>query len=493
MDIIDNNIYNDLTIILKDDYHNHIQISVNRESLTKLSDYFNNLLTKYSEKNENTITIYVPHAMISAEIISICDFDFEYDRFIVFDINWKYWLELAKCYDYFGIEFDNDVINELRILLIPPEGFELLIELMETLNYQYLIPTLIRNLPLDYDLINLSKELLTMILQHCKNCYFISANNSKKIRLWNINEPSFVFDNYKTDTSIYQSINNIHTVCYSPNGCQLIAVSDISIEIIDMDTKKAIIITDNYAQYIVRVFYTADSSQIITSNELGHINIINAESGSLIKSHKLGNKSIECMTYCPITNRVAYVNKNSHHIKILNIETGVIELSLNTLQYEHLGNKIHSYKYCINCLDFSPDGEDIITGNSDGSISIWNIKDQNVSKIMSGTNITDVIYSHDGCQIASINTSQNLQIWNTKKNNLIKQFYIGSYGKPHCLSFSIDDNKLAYCSGRYIFIYDINNNITKQYNIIGTSQEVTTISFMPTSRLIDKIESVLNS
>ncbi|AVL94230.1 putative BTB_POZ domain-containing protein [Megavirus vitis] len=493
MDIINNNVYNDLTIILKDDYHNHIPVSVNRESLSKLSDYFNNLLTKYAEKNGNMIIIYVPHAVISAEIISIYDFDFEYDGFIIFDKNWKYWLELAKCYDYFGIEFDNDIINELRILIIPPEGFDLLIELMETLNYQYLIPTLIRNLPNNFDLTNLSNKLSTMILQHCKNCYFISANNSKKIKIWNTNESSFVFDNYSTDSNIYQSINNIHTVCYSPNGHQFVAVSDICIEIVDADTKVPIIICDNYAQYIVQVFYIADSSQIIASNIFGHINIIESKSGSLIKSHKLGNKSIECIAYCPITNYVAYVNKNSYHIKILNIDTGVIESSLNILQYEYTENIIYNYKFCINSLCFSLNGEEIVTGNSDGSIRIWNIKDQNVNKIMSGANIIDVIYSHDGCQIASINTNQYLQIWNAKTNNLIKQFYIGSYGKPHCLSFSIDNNKLAYCSGRYIFIYDLDKNKTEQYNIIGTSLEVTAISFMPTSRLINKIESILNS
>nr|WBF70352.1 hypothetical protein [Megavirus caiporensis] len=493
MNIINNNLYNNLIIILKDDYDNNIQISVKRESLSKLSDYFNNLLTTYAEKDSNIITMYVPNAIISAEIISIYDFDSEYDGFIVFNKNWKYWLELAKCYDYFGIEFDNDIINELRTLIIPPKGFELLIELMETLNYQYLIPTLIRNLPLDYDLTNLSNKLLTMILQHCKNCYFISANNSKKIRLWNINEPSFVFDNYKTDTNMYQSMNNIHTVCYSPNGCQLIAVSDMGMEIIDTDTKKAIIITDNYTQYIVQVFYTTDSSQIITSNKFGHINIMEATSGSLIKSHKLGNKSIECIDYCSVTNRIAYVNKNSHHIKILDIDAGVIELSLNTLQYEYTGNIINNDNFCIKNLCFSPSGEEIVTGNSDGSIRIWNIKNQNVTKLMSGSMIVDIIYSYDGCQIALINSNDELQIWNSKTNNLVKKIYIGSYGKPHCLFFGYDNNKLAYCSGRYIFIYDINNNTTKQYNIIGTSQEVTTISFMPTSRLINKIESILNS
>ncbi|ANB51000.1 putative BTB/POZ domain-containing protein [Powai lake megavirus] len=487
------NIYNDLTIILKDDYDNHIPVSVNRESLSNLSDYFNNLLTKYAEKDHNMITVYVPHAVISAEIISICDLDFKYNGFVVFKKNWKYWLELAKCYDYFGIEFDNDIINELRTLIIPPKGFDLLIDLAETLNYQYLIPTLIRNLPDNFNLTNLSNKLLTMILQHCKNCYFISANNSKKIRLWNTNESGFVFDNYKTDANIYQSINNIHTVCYSPNGHQFVAISDASIEIIDADTEVPIIITDNYAQYIVQVFYTTDSSQIIANNIFGHINIIESVSGSLIKSHKLGNKSIECIAFCPTTNCVAYVNKNSHHIKILNIDTGIIELSLNILQYEYTGNIINNYNFCINNLCFSPNGEEIVTGNSDGSIRIWNIKNQNVTKLMSGANIIDIVYSYDGCQIASININQYLQIWNVKTGKSIKNFFIGSYGKPHCLSFSYDNNKLAYCSGRYISIYDINNNTTKQYNIIGTSQEVTTISFMPTSRLIDKIESILNS
>ncbi|AZL89589.1 BTB/POZ domain-containing protein [Megavirus baoshan] len=501
MDLLDNetdDYKNDLTIILKDDYDNHISIDVNRELLSKLSDYFNNLLIKYAEKDNIIITIYVPNAVISAEIISIYDFDFnfnfEYDRFIVFGKNWKYWLELAKCYDYFGIECDNDIINELRILLIPSEGFYLLIDLMETLNYQYLIPTLIRNLPLDYDLTNLSRELLTMILQHCKYCYFISANNSKKVKMWNTNECSLVFDDYKTDCNIYQSINNIHTVCYSPNGHQFVAISNTSMEIVNVDTRIPIIIIDDYVQCIVQVFYTADSSQIIVNNIFGHINIIESESGSLIKSHKLGNKSIKCITYCPKTNRVAYVNKNSHHIKILNINTGIIELSLNTLQYEHMGNKIHSYKYCVNSLSFSFNGEDIITGNSDGSINIWNIKDQNIKMIIiSGASVIDVIYSHDNYQIASININQELQIWNAKTGNMIIKFYADIYGKSHCLSYSYDNNKLAYCSGRYIFIYDINNNKTEQYNIIGTSLEVTGISFMPTSKLINNIELILNS
>src|ERR1700677_4855196 len=91
---IDNNLFIDLNLTLTDANHK-IKLNLHKIILYSSSIYFEKLLTNCKEKYLNEITIEVPNAFIVYDIIM----SFYGQKMNIGNYpEWKYQLELIKCY-----------------------------------------------------------------------------------------------------------------------------------------------------------------------------------------------------------------------------------------------------------------------------------------------------------------------------------------------------------------------------------------------------------
>lgn len=175
----------ELKLILADN-DNSVEVIVNKNNLAGKCKYFDNLLNKYYYPCENKIII-VPNSLISKNIIENL---FEIDLTIDYELT--YILELVKCYDFFGFDFDLKKINMPKV---NSDEFEILLDIVDINGYNDdNIKLVIENLPQDYDLSIFPLELLQkmyeitsfhMIIISCNNIiYFFDGNSGDIIKTW---------------------------------------------------------------------------------------------------------------------------------------------------------------------------------------------------------------------------------------------------------------------------------------------------------------------
>ena len=120
---INQNLFTDLLLTL-DDGTKQITMHLHKIILYSSCLYFEKLLTTLKEKNERHITIKVPNAFVSYDIIM----SFYCQKTNIGNLpSWQHVLESIKCFDFFGLPFDSTLLSNLDI---PPKNFDSLLDVI---------------------------------------------------------------------------------------------------------------------------------------------------------------------------------------------------------------------------------------------------------------------------------------------------------------------------------------------------------------------------
>ncbi len=142
---------------------------------------------------------------------------------------------------------------------------------------------------------------------------------------------------------------------------------------------------------------------------------------------------------------------------------------------------------CINALTFSQEAAWLVSGSSDKSIIIWDVKNLKKQRQISNHNeaVTAVALSPNGQKIASSSVDQTVRVWDFNTGNETKQFPIFETYSP--VAFSHNNELLAFLSSNMtVEICDIerpSNNKTHKF-----LPDLVQIAFSPN----DQILSALN-
>jgi WD40 repeat protein len=77
-------------------------------------------------------------------------------------------------------------------------------------------------------------------------------------------------------------------------------------------------------------------------------------------------------------------------------------------------------------MDFSPNGNLLVSGSSDSKIIVWNFETGDVIKTFSGheKRVNSVAYSKNGKYIASGSDDKSVKLWNAETGLLEKTFQV---------------------------------------------------------------------
>ena len=175
-----NNILTDLILEISDST-NIITMNVHKLILATSCQYFQMMLTNSMlESRSDKISIKVTCAYITRDII--LSFYGEVEKYNGYP-EWKYQLLKIMCQNYFGLKFDERLIERIKI---PDEGFELLIDIIEIIGwYDWVFPIILHNIPMNYDLTRLSKELLEKLIE-IETGYLVSLDDRHNVKITNI-------------------------------------------------------------------------------------------------------------------------------------------------------------------------------------------------------------------------------------------------------------------------------------------------------------------
>ena len=136
----------------------------------------------------------------------------------------------------------------------------------------------------------------------------------------------------------------------------------------------------------------------------------------------------------------------------------------------------------IDACDFSIDGKHIITGSSDQTLKLWDLK-KNILKIFKGHSdwVKTCAFSPNGKHIISGSDDKTLKLWDIK-GNCLKDFKGHSSSVLTCAFSPNGKYIISGSSDDSIKLWDLKGNILKTFK--GHSNKVNTCSFSPNGKYI---------
>lgn len=415
------------------DANSKIIIDVDKNILKKLSPYFDKLFTFGSEKFQSEITINVANSVIARDVILSRGNDND---------NWKYLLETFRCKNYFGI--DNDV-SKLYDLLVPAEGFDFLLQVIEELNClsdDKIIGTVKKNIPENYDLKNISTELINAMIS--KKYYLAFGDSNKKIIMMDRTT--------ETDPLI------------NPNT----AIGQLKYDLKD------------HRSSIFSIAFSHDNRIIASGSVDETLKIWDVETGALINTISDTRGSILSVAFSYDDTIIAFIISNSVTINIYDITS------------KKICRKIRNDSEVLS-IAFSPNNLNIISGNANKTIKIWDVSTGYIIKKFNELTgeVTSIAWSSDNHRIASCDNGNIIKIWKASTGDLLKiltdpldfKYSIWS------ITFSPDSSKIASCgSSYYVKIWDaITGDLI--YKIHGHNNTIWGASFSPDSLQLASVGS----
>src|SRR5205085_3942950 len=117
-----------------------------------------------------------------------------------------------------------------------------------------------------------------------------------------------------------------------------------------------------HKNYVFLVAFTSDSSRLISASADKTVRVWNVSSGQQEKQLQIGNDEL-IITLDPNQMRAAIFSQSSGQVRIRSINDSAVMSSFDNRHAE------------ITCGAFSPNGESLALGTSDGYVRLWSIPD----------------------------------------------------------------------------------------------------------------------
>ena len=152
---------------------------------------------------------------------------------------------------------------------------------------------------------------------------------------------------------------------------------------------------------------------------------------------------------------------------------------------------LQGHIWTIEALDFSPDGQTLVSGSYDHTVKVWNLNNGKLITTLDGhkDGVNDVVISPDGKLFftaggtAEPNTSKVVKVWDMKTKKLLRTLKGHTLG---VISLAITPDGKTLVSGSYdktIIFWDVDKGIRKR-TLTGHTSPVRSIAVSPDGKTL---------
>lgn len=452
---------NEVTLVLTDDI-NKVVAKFDKIVLIQNSAYFHSLLTNFRESTATQIVVIVPNAYITYDILM---------KFCHRNTNrgglpqWRHALESIKCYDFFCLPYDDSIIFTHPI---PPEGFDLLLEVVNIIGYDNRIIKLINQvLPEDYDVTGFPRDVINKMIKYSYGYKVITGSADNSIRIWNL-----MGLKWNPDTTIPLAHHDaVSYICISNDLKKIASKSrnQTAIKIWDVATgtmtstfnylRSGIFYFSHDAQYLILIDYDkVFSIWNIAKGEFSGTTLRLSQLSQYIKPnadvcyYNQSDKAIsrDCTKISVLYHNMIKVYDSSHTLnrhsaglydaldrdtssyrdgceicftsdaRIVRDKTG--KITIYAKRFGRVSGYIHTdikFEKRLNGLCCSPN-EKLIAYSDGHVIYMWSLEMQElVSMIVCDNSVTTLCFSSDSKLIISGHVNGIVNLWRTRNSELV--------------------------------------------------------------------------
>ena len=130
-----------------------------------------------------------------------------------------------------------------------------------------------------------------------------------------------------------------------------------------------------------------------------------------------------------------------------------------------IGKPLEGHNGWVESVSFSPDGKSIVTGGTDGTVRLWQVREGSPSGKLLGEHdrrgrsyrvvVRSVAFSHDSRLVASAGDDGVIRFWDPDGGGAIGEPLEANQGPVTCVAFSPDGKRLLSCSSSGLRLWNL--------------------------------------
>ncbi|KAF3066967.1 hypothetical protein CFAM422_009023 [Trichoderma lentiforme] len=137
----------------------------------------------------------------------------------------------------------------------------------------------------------------------------------------------------------------------------------------------------------------------------------------------------------------------------------------------------------VNSVVFSPDGQRLASGSSDGTINIWDVNSGSCQTLECYNSVSSIIFSPDGQQLASGLSDGVIKVWDIKENSFYLQTSKSFDCQVYSVIFSMNGQRLAFgLFNGIVGVWDMKSAFLQTFT--GHKKPVLSVVFSPNNQLL---------
>jgi WD40 repeat protein len=190
---------------------------------------------------------------------------------------------------------------------------------------------------------------------------------------------------------------------FSPNGQRIVtAGSDGPARVWNAETGRQVLVLEGHEGVVTDAAFSPDNANIATVGDDGQLMVWDARSGDLVvfRTDAARFGGLDYVTYSADGSRIATYSEADGRIGIWGATSGDPFLSV--------GNK-----YGTSSIQFSPDGNGILTSNNDGTVAVWNSYGGGLMEFLEAhpNFVRSAAFSPDGSLVVTASDDTTAKVW----------------------------------------------------------------------------------
>ncbi|CAL6082370.1 Conserved_hypothetical protein [Hexamita inflata] len=279
------------------------------------------------------------------------------------------------------------------------------------------------------------------------------------------------------NTQNWQLVNTIEIQVtkfeYNQDGKYILGINDTELYLYNPDFEMIKQFT-GHSESIEFANFSSNNQWIVSGDTIGVINIWDVNSGKLLKSISGHKDRVNCVRFNMDNTLIASASEDKT-VKIWDTSFGSFALKNTLVEHDNQ----------VSYLQFSSNGEYLVSASANGKLILWSAKSQQLIKQIQNVHsrvISNIIFSYDNQTIISTGWDKSIQFTQTSSNPLLKQLP-GHLTTCKDATFNHDYSLIATCCFKgLINFWTYEGVFIKQF--LNQQQAIRYVKFSPDNQLL---------